>query len=161
MPPPHLRRAQPEDAALLAGLAHRAYLPYVARIGRRPGPMDTDYDLAVAQDEVWMAVIGDELAGFVVLRPEDENLLLENIAVDPAFQGRGVGRTLLDLVEQRADGLGLDGIRLYTHAMMTENQRIYERRGYVETERVHEDGFDRLFYRKDLRRSRGTRMPNT
>ena len=146
---------------MLASIAERAYRHYVARIGLRPAPMDTDYDLAVARDEVWVAVIADGVAGFVVLRPDGDDLLLENVAVDPPFQGQGVGRTLLDLAEQRAGSLGLDGVRLYTHAMMTENQRLYEQRGYVETRRVHEVGLDRVHYRKELPRSRGTRMPNT
>jgi ribosomal protein S18 acetylase RimI-like enzyme len=158
---PSLRRAQAAEATVLAGLADRAYRHYVARIGLRPAPMDADYDLAVARDEVWVAVLGDAVAGFVVLRPDGEDLLLENIAVDPSYQGRGVGRILLDLADQRAQTLDLAGVRLYTHAKMTENQLLYERRGYVETGRVDEEGFDRLYFRKELPRSRGTRMPNT
>ena len=31
---------------------------------------------------------------------------------------------------------------------MTENQQIYERRGYVETHRLQEEHFARVFYRK-------------
>jgi ribosomal protein S18 acetylase RimI-like enzyme len=161
MAEPSLRRALAGDAPVLAGIADRAYGHYVARIGQRPAPMDADYDLNVARDEVWVADVDGELAGFVVLLPDGDDLLLENVAVDPPFQGRGVGQTLLDLTEQRARSLDLDGVRLYTHVRMTENQRLYERRGYVETGRVHEEGLDRVYYRKDLPRSRGTRMPNT
>jgi ribosomal protein S18 acetylase RimI-like enzyme len=110
--------------------------------------MDTDYAVAVERDEVWVAVVDEELAGFVVLRPAAGDLLLENVAVDPVLQGRGVGRMLLDLAEERARRLGLNGVRLYTNAAMTENQRLYETRGYVETGRVHEEGFDRIYYRQ-------------
>ena len=73
------------------------------RIGIRPAPMDADYVHAVAHDEVWVADgDGPDPAGFVVLCAESDHLLLENVAVDPAYQGRGIGRTLLDLAEQRA-----------------------------------------------------------
>ena len=157
---PSLRRATPADASLLAGIAERAYGGYVARIGRRPAPMDTDYDLAVMRDEVWVAVLDDAVAGFVVLRPGDDDLLLENVAVDPPFQGRGIGRMLLDFTEQRALSLDLDGVLLYTNVTMTENQALYENRGFVEIKRVQEEGLGRIYYRKRWR-TRGTRMPNT
>jgi ribosomal protein S18 acetylase RimI-like enzyme len=147
---PSLRRAVASDAAALAAIAERAYAPYVPRIGLRPAPMDTDYARAVEQDEVWVADVDGVPAGLVVLRASDDDLLLENVAVDPAYQGQGVGRALLDLVEERAGALDLGSIRLYTHVLMTENQRIYERRGYVETHRQRERGFERVFYRKDL-----------
>ena len=122
--------------------------------------MDTDYDLAVTRDEVWVAAIDDVVAGFVVLRPGDDDLLLENVAVDPPFQGHGIGRMLLDFTEERARSLDLDGVLLYTNVAMTENQALYEKRGFVETRRVHEEGLDRVYYRKRWR-TRGTRMPNT
>jgi ribosomal protein S18 acetylase RimI-like enzyme len=110
--------------------------------------MDTDYALAVRRDEVWVATIDAVIAGFVVLRPGDDVLLLENVAVDPPFQGRGLGRMLLDFTEQRARSLGLDGVLLYTNVAMTENQALYEKRGFVEVQRVHEAGLDRIYYRK-------------
>jgi GNAT superfamily N-acetyltransferase len=152
---PAVRRARPGDAPALAALAQRAYADYVPRIGLRPAPMDADYDHAILADEVW--VVDDDgdgdgggLAGLLVLQPRGDDVLLENVAVDPAYQGRGIGRVLLDLVERRTRELGLGAIELYTHSLMTENQQIYESRGYVRTARVDEEGFDRVFYRKDL-----------
>nr|WP_232304204.1 GNAT family N-acetyltransferase [Pseudofrankia sp. DC12] len=85
-----------------------------------------------------------------MLVPGDGELLLENIAVDPAEQGRGLGRLLLDLAERRAVALGATSVCLFTHVSMTENQRIYTARGYVETGRRGEDGLKRVFYRKRL-----------
>ena len=75
---------------------------------------------------------------------------MENLAVRPADQGRGVGRRLLTLAEQRARDLGLAELRLYTNAAMTENLAYYPRRGYVETYRADQDGFHRVFFRKPL-----------
>lgn len=113
--------------------------------------MDADYAHAVRHDEVWVIDgPGGAVLAFVVLVPGDGELLLENIAVDPSEQGRGLGRLLLDLAEQRAVALGATSVWLFTHVSMTENQRIYEARGYVETERRGEDGLERVFYRKRL-----------
>ena len=85
-----------------------------------------------------------------MLAAHPDHLLLDNIAVDPEHQGKGLGRTMLDLAERRAREQGFDTIRLYTHHLMVDNQRIYERDGYVETHRETEHGFGRVFYTKHL-----------
>ena len=41
-------------------------------------------------------------------------------------------------------------VELYTNAQMTENLSLYPRLGYAKTGRRMEDGFDRVFYRKEL-----------
>ena len=118
--------------------------------GVRPAPLDADYGKAIEHDEVWVAEHDGELAGYLVLVPFADHLLLENVAVDPGRQGRGVGRRLLALAEERTTALGLSELRLYTHAVMVENQRLYERIGYLRTDRRDDDGFDRVFYEKRL-----------
>lgn len=145
-----LRRAVASDAETLAAIVERAYAPYVPRIGLRPGPMDADYARVVAEEEVWVAELDGLAVGLAVLHDADDHLLLENVAVDPAYHGLGVGRVLLDLVERRAGELGFDEVRLFTHALMTTNQQIYASRGYIVTHREREDGFNRVFYRKQL-----------
>jgi ribosomal protein S18 acetylase RimI-like enzyme len=64
--------------------------------------------------------------------------------------GHGIGGQLLALAEERAHLVGRDVVRLYTHVSMVENQRLYERAGYVETGRRSEDGLVRVFYEKHL-----------
>jgi ribosomal protein S18 acetylase RimI-like enzyme len=44
--------------------------------------------------EVWMAAIGGHMVGFCHLECEPEIVRLENIVIDPTFQGRGLGRIL-------------------------------------------------------------------
>ena len=53
-------------------------------------------------------------------------------------------------IRDSARAVGHDRVRLYTHVSMVENQRLYERLGYVETRRGHEDGLARVFYEKPL-----------
>jgi GNAT superfamily N-acetyltransferase len=48
-------------------------------------------------------------------------LLLDNVAVLPAAQGRGIGARLLALADEQARSLGLGEIRLYTNEAITEN----------------------------------------
>lgn len=93
---------------------------------------------------------GTQAAGLIVLVPADNYLLLENVAVVPSAQGRGVGGALLRFAEDHARSLGLSEIRLYTNAAMTENLAYYPRRGYRETGRREQDGFSRVFFAKQV-----------
>jgi ribosomal protein S18 acetylase RimI-like enzyme len=128
----------------------RAYEHYVERIGMRPGPMDDDYDAAVRDGRAWVADDGGAIAGLLVLKAHADHLLIENVAVEPARQGQGIGRALLAFAEERARELGLRELRLYTHVKMTENQALYARLGYREDERRSEQGLARVFMSKRL-----------
>ena len=146
-----LRRAAADDVPAVQRVAEEAYSPYVARMGGlRPGPMETDYAGAVEDFEAWVAEVDGEVVGFLLLVPEANGMLLENVAVPPAHHGRGLGRSLLELAEERTLAHDLHRIRLYTHETMVENQALYERIGYVETHRAIEHGFTRVFYEKLL-----------
>lgn len=148
---PAVRRAGAHDVPALQRIAEAAYTPYVARMGGlRPGPLETDYATAVADSEAWVAVGGEDVVGFLLLVPEADTMLLENVAVAPSHQGRGLGRALLELAESRTRAHGLHRVRLYTHETMVENQRLYSFIGFVETHRATEHGFTRVFFEKWL-----------
>lgn len=145
-----VRPATAADVGALQELALAAYGHYVARIGGRPGPMDSDYAALVQAGLVWVADSAGEVVGLVVLREEDDHVLVENVAVAPGRQGRGVGSRLLAHAEDRARAAGRGEVRLYTHEAMHENLAYYARRGFVETHRRHEDGHQRVFLTKVL-----------
>lgn len=129
------RLAAPADAEPMARIARDAYAHYTSRIGRPPAPVTADYAAQIADGVVWVAQDGAELLGLLVLLDRPDHLLLENIAVGPGAQGRGVGGSLLELAEQRAWQRGHREVRLYTNAAMTENLDYYPRRGYVDASR--------------------------
>ncbi|MGG5820545.1 GNAT family N-acetyltransferase [Falsiroseomonas sp. HW251] len=128
----------------------RAYAPWLAVIGRRPAPMDDDYAAHVAAGEAFVLESGGVIAGAVVLQDGPGHLWLDNVAVDPAWKGQGLGRALLDFAEAEARRRGLAEIRLLTHQRMESNIALYARLGFVETARRTEDGFDRVFMAKRL-----------
>jgi GNAT superfamily N-acetyltransferase len=145
-----IRPALPDDAAAVAACVREAYAGYVERIGREPAPMAADYAALIAAGEVWAAREHGVLVGVLVLRPRPPALFVENVAVLPARQGRGLGRALLAFAEEHARDAGLTEVTLYTNERMTENLRFYPALGYAETGRGVEDGFSRVFYRKRL-----------
>jgi len=116
----------------------------------RPVPMDADYDAAVAGGKAWAADDGGQIVGLLVLEVHDDHVAVENVAVEPARQGEGIGRALLAFAEQHAAELGLHEMRLYTHVLMTENQALYTRLGYREVERRTVKGRTGVFMSKPL-----------
>ena len=110
-----------------------------------------DYTEVIARDQVIVATRDDELVGLVVLQVGDEGFVVDNVAVDPAHEGTGVGRALLERAEAEARRSGFDSIALYTHELMTENLALYKRIGYVEYERRPiADGSSLVYLRQPL-----------
>ena len=145
-----IRPARPEDAWRLDAIARAAYFPYVARMDREPAPMGEDYAARIAAGEVTLLEDGGVVVGFAVLENHDGALMLDNIAVDPAGQGKGYGRQLLDFTEAEARRRGYSAVELYTNEVMVENLALYRKRGYVETGRRTVAGYRRIFLRKEL-----------
>ncbi|MFD3440470.1 GNAT family N-acetyltransferase [Streptomyces sp. NPDC058685] len=143
-----IRLAAEADITQVKAVTDAAYHHYVERIGLVPAPMQADHAADVAAGRVYVA--GDPVTGVLVLIPEADHLYLHSIAVAPSAQGTGLGRRLLAFVEDHARRLGLPEVRLLTHAMMWENQKMYERYGYKVVERRVEGAYDRIHYRKPL-----------
>lgn len=145
-----VRTAGARDVPALVEVVRAAYTPYVEEIGVRPGPLRTDYAAAVRDHDVRVAERDGAVVGLLVLVRHDDHVLVENVAVHPSAQGTGVGSALLDLVEAVAREHGRPEVRLYTHRLMTRNLAWYAGRGYVETHRETQGGFDRVFMTKRL-----------
>jgi len=125
-----LRRAAASDASVVRDLTREAYAKWVPVIGREPKPMIADYAEAVRDHCIDMLYVDGTLAGLIEMIPESDHLLIENVAVAPAFQGRGLGRQLLAHAEQLTASLGHNVIRLYTNKLFAENVAFYRKLGY-------------------------------
>jgi ribosomal protein S18 acetylase RimI-like enzyme len=131
MPKPlELRRALPADAGAVRTLTRQAYAKWVPLIGREPKPMQADYDRAVCEHRIDLAYKDRVLAGLIETIEQPGHLLIENVAVSPAFQGRGIGRALLAHAEQLAAALGYGEVRLYTNQRFAENVALYLKVGF-------------------------------
>jgi ribosomal protein S18 acetylase RimI-like enzyme len=146
-----LHAAIAADAPTLTRIVRSAFSHYVERLGLEPAPMQLDYARAIATDGVHVAVEDEAILGLVVLADGDDDLLLNNLAVAPAAQGRGIGRLLIAFVEQRARERGHDRVLLYTNERMVENIALYRRLGYAEVARRCEAGYRRVHMAKRLR----------
>lgn len=125
-----IRRAGPGDAEAIRALVHAAYAKWIPLIGRLPTPMQADYAQAVLRHRFDLLEVGDDLAALIETMPEAGHLMIVNVAVRPAFQGRGFGVRLLRLAEDIAAAAGLATLRLYTNKHYAANLRLYASLGY-------------------------------
>lgn len=151
MDPSALRRAGDDDAPAITTLVRAAYEHYEPLIGRTPLPMLTDYAVAVREHLVWVVEDGARIVGVLELDLRDDHLWVENVAVAPDQQGRGLGRRLLRHAEDEARRHGLREIGLLTNERYAANIAMYTRYGYRETHRQPHLGTDLVYFRKTLR----------
>jgi ribosomal protein S18 acetylase RimI-like enzyme len=148
--PALIRPATANDAQRIGAIARAAYAKYVPRIGREPLAMVADFAGFIARDVVVVIEDDGELRGFMIAWPEADAYLVDNVAVDPLAQGRGLGRKLFEHAVSEARRAKLSELRLYTNVAMTENLAMYRRMGFVETHRAIENGMNRVYMRWDF-----------
>jgi ribosomal protein S18 acetylase RimI-like enzyme len=136
-----MRQAVAADVGAIEALTRAAYAKWVPVIGREPRPMTADYRQAVANHRFDLVHLDGTLAALIETTPQPDHLLIVNVAVSPAFQGRGLGRRLMAHAEQLTAAAGLGETRLYTNKLFAENLRLYGRLGYrVDREETLEVG---------------------
>src|SRR5215469_15004483 len=111
-----MRRASLDDVNAVRRISADAYIPaYITVLGTIPKPATEDYGPRIEKGQVWILEVEGEPTGVAVLEECADHLLVYSIAVKPDRQRRGYGTALLDFADQRAIGLGLREIRLYTN----------------------------------------------
>ncbi len=137
-----MRPAEAGDAAAIRALTRAAYAKWVPVIGREPLPMTADYEAAVAKHRFDLLYVDRALAALIETIAQDDHLLIENVAVAPAFQKRGLGRKLMAHADAVAAQAGYALLRLYTNKSFAENVTLYLRLGYaVDREEAFMGGF--------------------
>ncbi len=145
-----VRPAAANDVSAVRQCVVEAFSPYIARIGKPPAPMLLDFEAQVRHRHVWVAELDGAVVGVLVQYQTPEGFYIDTVAAAPRQQGRGVGRELLVFAEHEALRRGFGSLYLCTNSKMVENQALYAKVGYVEYERKHMAGYDRIFYRKTL-----------
>jgi GNAT superfamily N-acetyltransferase len=149
-----IRPAAIADRARIEAIVEAAYSPYLQRMNRKPAPMVDDYAKRIADGQALVLETEGAVAGVLVLEdhPDDHEgfLLLDNIAVDPTYHGRGLGKRLMKFTEEEARRRGYRVIELYTNEVMVENIALYLHLGYAEIMREQVAGYDRVYMRKAI-----------
>lgn len=118
---------QPEVATLITALdayLQSLYPPASNHLLGMPALQEEGVLFAVARNEAGICACG-------AVVPQAEAGELKRMYVSPAMRGQGLGRALLDFLEQQAADRGMRVLRLETGIHQPEALRLYERAGYV------------------------------
>ena len=119
-----IRPYRPDDEPLLFGLA-------LMSLGGREGWDDRRTLAVLEREEVFVAEIEREPAGFVALEREEKTLRIDHLFVSPEHEEEGVGRQLLAWAEGYAISVSARSLRV---AVEPDNRRaldLYRRWGFV------------------------------
>jgi len=145
------RKALPSDLPVVAACIRAAYEPQSAEIGVRLAPLDTDCGAAIARNEVHLSLTpAGDVEGLILFHAEPPVMHLDNVAVAPGHQGRGIGGKLISSCEREAGRLGCESVELYTNQKLVRNIAVCLHLGYQVTDRRLDEGFHRIFFRKLL-----------
>src|ERR1051325_770662 len=122
-----LRLARPGEAPAIANLS-RELVEHGLRW--RWTPMRVLESIRAANVNVLVACDRDTVAGFAIMRYGDEDAHLDLLGVVPAYRRTGVGRRLLEWLEECARVAGTFKIALEVRSANKGAQIFYERLGY-------------------------------
>ena len=143
----HIREATPEDSASLKECMGSAYTAYQERMGGvRLPPMDADYMSEIKNYPTWVIESQGSILGGLIMVFENNQASIANIAVDPKFQGQGIGGTLMKFAESKANENSFSELHLATHVLLNENISLYQHLGWEETGRDE----TRVFMKKGI-----------
>lgn len=124
-----VRRAVESDAAAVAEVWLRSFLealPSVRRAHTDDQVRSWFREVVVPGQETWVATVEGSVVGMMVLADAD----LDQLYLDPAWQGQGTGSRLVHLAKQRRPA----GLALWTFQVNNSARRFYERHGFVAAE---------------------------
>lgn len=134
--PWNIRKATLDDAYGLKLCMDFAYAPYQERMnGLRLPPMDSDYEFEIQHFPTWVVDFEGKITGGLIMVFEKSYATIANIAVHPAYQGEGIGGSLIRFAETKAKEKKYTQIRLATHPLLNENIALYLHLGWRVIER--------------------------
>jgi GNAT superfamily N-acetyltransferase len=135
--------AEQADAEALVALRILAMRESLERLGRFDPVRSRERFLSAFSPRHTRHILVDgERAGFVVMKPDGEALLLEHLYVDPRFQNRGIGTVVLAAVFAEADA---QRVPLRVGALRgSDSNRFYRRHGF---QLVKEEEWDIYYVR--------------
>ena len=143
----NIRQAKKEDARLLSRLSmsvqrlHAEAFPDVFKFPEQDDYALSAFEKFLADPEVYIYIAEDpQPAGYIICqvlhRTENpftvarSHLYIDQISVEPDFQGRGIGKALVANAAQLAEQKGLSNITLNSWAFNQKAHTFFQSQGY-------------------------------
>lgn len=149
---PAIRPAGRHDLSFLQRCAREAYEVYIEAIGKEPAPMLFDFAAALGTDTIEVMEASARPVGYMRWELRPDCLFLDSIAITRDAQGHGYARHAFDHLERVARAAHRPAIELYTNEAMVQNLTLYPHLGFDVTGYREEDGYRRVYFRKELDR---------
>jgi ribosomal-protein-alanine N-acetyltransferase len=112
------------------------------------------YELKRPFSMLWVATLAGSVIGYAVVVEYTESLHLANIAVKKEYRRRGIGTSLLQVVEREARRLGYKRVTLEVRKSNVGAQKFYRRNGFhlvrVQKGYYPPAGEDALVFEKEI-----------
>jgi N-acetylglutamate synthase-like GNAT family acetyltransferase len=145
-----VERAKTTDVPYIKSIVVAAFSKYIDLLGHPPGPMNADYNQLVETQNLYVLRVNGDVLGSICLSREGDSIMVTNLVVDPAAQGRGYGHVLINYAEKMAHTQSLPAVTLYTNVKFVDNIAFYTKIGFIIAGRKTGDGFVRLLFRKNV-----------
>ena len=129
-------------------------------------PNPTVFERDVELTQLWVAEIDGQIAGIAAVTTDQEPdyanvgwdisepaIVVHRLAVDPAFQGKGIAAALMQQAEAVARSRGITILRVDTNSQNQATQKLFPKLGYLfagETGLSFRPGLRFLCYEKRL-----------
>ncbi|WP_370159968.1 GNAT family N-acetyltransferase [Limimaricola soesokkakensis] len=150
-----IRKANSDEVQECEAVLRAAFDGFVRRLGRNlredaySGLPDE-----VSEARVLVAIDQSSIRGVAIYSLVDNSWNIDQVAVRPVDQGRGVGSALIERISSDAKAMGVATLRLDTVEFMSDLLRLYRRHGFEVAEKglpKHgRDNFMRVFMRKNI-----------
>ena len=132
-----IRTAATTDAAAIASLLADAFAEFEPRYTpggyRATTPNRDEVERRLADGPIWVAEDDRGIAGTVSAIVRPDGVYVRSMAVRPAARGCGIGRLLLNQVQEFAAAHDYSHLYLSTTPFLSAAIQLYERTGFIRT----------------------------
>lgn len=130
----HIRRAVATDAEAIASVIAESFAAYQAAYTpaafTATTPRPDQIERRLHEGPMWIAVQRATIVGTLSAVPQDALLYLRSLAVLPMARGQGIGRNLLEQVEQFAVAHAVTRLVLSTTPFLAHAIQLYTQLGF-------------------------------
>ncbi len=137
----NIRAARSEELSAIQAIEAASGLRFVGLMDAIANDAPTSLELLAARQAAGQLLVAETdaggaptLAGFVMFRPLEKSLYIEQVDVLPAFERQRIGATLINAVASQARAIGLLGLTLSTFRAIPWNAPYYRRLGFADIE---------------------------